>query len=259
MRIRIKFTGDTESITLPLHHNEILHGIVYHYLNTLFAVRMHSKGIIDPESNRGLKLFTFSRLISGRKPEIDKNKNTIKFYFPITWIIASPIHEFIVSVYNTLNRKRSINLHASSLPEKQNLYLLNLWLEETPPYNQRVLIETLSPITVYRTREKGGKMFTHYFNPSDSEFNELILLNLLRKYRALTGNKLSLDQKAFIKPVRISNHENIVYFKDTVIKGWSGIFELSLPEEIFPLAFSCGLGAKNSLGFGCIGIWRGNQ
>ncbi|MGC8993722.1 MAG: CRISPR-associated endoribonuclease Cas6, partial [Candidatus Aenigmatarchaeota archaeon] len=29
------------------------------------------------------------------------------------------------------------------------------------------------------------------------------------------------------------------------------------PEELFPIAFSCGLGAKNSQGFGCIGIWRG--
>jgi len=259
MRLRIKFTGDAESITLPFHHNEILHGIVYHYLNKPFAVRMHSKGIIDPESNRGLKLFTFSRLISGRKPEIDKEKNAIKFYFPITWIIASPIYEFIVSLYNTLNKKRSINLHASSLPEKQNLYLLNLWLEEPPPYNQPVLIETLSPITVYKTSEKDGKTFTHYFKPSDAEFNDLILLNLLRKYRALTGTKLTLDQRSFIKPVRISCRENIIYFKDIVIKGWSGVFELSLPEKLFPLAFSCGLGAKNSLGFGCIGIWRGNK
>ncbi|MBC7364886.1 MAG: CRISPR-associated endoribonuclease Cas6 [Candidatus Aminicenantes bacterium] len=259
MRLRIKFTGDTESIILPFHYNEILHGIVYHYLNTPFALRMHAKGFIDPESNRGLKLFTFSRLISSKKPEIDKENNAIKFYFPITWIIASPLHEFIISLYNTLNRKRSINLHGSTLPTEQNIYLLNLWLEKPPPYNRPVLVETLSPITVYRTSEKDGKLFTHYFKPSDPEFNELILSNLLRKYRVLTGKKLTLDKEAFIRPVRISHRENIIYFKDTVIKGWSGNFELSLPEELFPLAFSCGLGAKNSLGFGCIGIWRGNK
>ncbi|MGC8892683.1 MAG: CRISPR-associated endoribonuclease Cas6 [Candidatus Saccharicenans sp.] len=254
----MKFTGDNEVISLPYHHNEMLQGIIYHYLKEQLAERIHTKGTKDPDSSRGLKLFTFSRLISGKKPEIDSEKHIIRFYFPITWIVASPLQEFIVSLYNTLNRKRFIHLHASNLPQEQTIHLLSIWLEPLPLYRRPVLIETLSPITVYRTGEKDGKAFTYYYSPSEAEFNKLILLNLLRKYRALTGNNLTLDEKTYIKPVKISSRENILYFKDTIIKGWSGTFELSIPKELFPLAFSCGLGAKNSQGFGCISIWRGN-
>lgn len=257
MRLRIKFTGDNQAISLPYHHNEMLQGIIYHYLNEQLAQRIHKKGIKDPDSTRGLKFFTFSRLISEKKPVIDSEKNIIRFYFPITWIVASPIPEFIVSLYNNLNRKRTIHLHASSSSEEQTIHLLDIWLEPLPLYRRPVLVETLSPITVYRTGEKDGKTFTNYYTPSEPEFNELILLNLLRKYRTLTGNNLTLDEKAYLKP-RVASRENILYFKDTLIKGWSGIFELSLPKELFQLAFSCGLGAKNSQGFGCIGIWRGD-
>lgn len=258
MRLRIKFTGKSEAISLPCHHNEMLQGIIYHYLNGYLAERLHANGIRDPESNRGLKFFTFSRLISAKKPIIDHQNNIIKFYFPLTWVIASPLQEFIVSLYNTLRKKGAIYFYTSDEPEKKTLQLLNVWLESLPLYKRPVLVETLSPISVYRTEEKENKNYTHYFSPSDPKFSDLIIMNLVRKYRTLTGNKLSLDEGAYIKPVKIPNRENILYFKDTIIKGWSGIFELSIPKELFPLAFSCGLGAKNSQGFGCISIWRGN-
>lgn len=258
MRIRIRFVGNDGEIALPVHHNEILQGIIYRHLDLWLAERIHVKGAKDPESTRDLKLFTFSRLISSKKPIVDSEKKTITFYFPLTWIVASPLQELIVSFYNTLIKKRTIHLHLPGISEERAIHLLDVWLEPFPRYKRPELIETLSPITVYRTEEKKGKTFTYYYSPHDPEFNELILLNLLRKYRTLTGNKLSLDEKSYIKPIRIASHENIVYYKDTLIKGWSGIFELSLPKELFPLAFSCGLGAKNSQGFGCINVWRGD-
>ena len=36
------------------------------------------------------------------------------------------------------------------------------------------------------------------------------------------------------------------------IKGWEGRFKLKGPKELLQVALDCGLGAKNSLGFGCI-------
>jgi CRISPR/Cas system endoribonuclease Cas6 (RAMP superfamily) len=34
---------------------------------------------------------------------------------------------------------------------------------------------------------------------------------------------------------------------------------MSLHPELFALAFDAGLGAKNSLGFGCIEVWEGKK
>ena len=41
-------------------------------------------------------------------------------------------------------------------------------------------------------------------------------------------------------------------FKNTVVKAWSGIYERTGPPDLLRLAFDCGLGAKNSQGFGMI-------
>ena len=36
------------------------------------------------------------------------------------------------------------------------------------------------------------------------------------------------------------------------IKGWAGDFRLEGPEELLQTALDCGLGAKNSSGWGCV-------
>lgn len=48
-------------------------------------------------------------------------------------------------------------------------------------------------------------------------------------------------------------------FKGTVIKGWTGLYELSLPEPLFQIAYDTGLGSKNSQGFGMVEVVRDGQ
>ena len=36
------------------------------------------------------------------------------------------------------------------------------------------------------------------------------------------------------------------------IKGWDGRFRLEGPRELLQVALDCGLGAKNSAGWGCV-------
>jgi CRISPR-associated endoribonuclease Cas6 len=44
----------------------------------------------------------------------------------------------------------------------------------------------------------------------------------------------------------------ILKYRETVIKAWTGIYELDLPEPFFLLAYESGLGSKNSQGFGMV-------
>jgi CRISPR-associated endoribonuclease Cas6 len=61
--------------------------------------------------------------------------------------------------------------------------------------------------------------------------------------------------RAYIKPLRVNKrNEVIAIFKGTVIKGWTGIYELQLPEPYFSLAYDAGLGSKNSQGFGMVEV-----
>ena len=46
----------------------------------------------------------------------------------------------------------------------------------------------------------------------------------------------------------------IMKYGDTVIKAWSGVYELDLPEPFFLLAYDAGLGSKNSQGFGMVEV-----
>jgi CRISPR-associated endoribonuclease Cas6 len=44
----------------------------------------------------------------------------------------------------------------------------------------------------------------------------------------------------------------VVYYKDTVIKGWLGKYMLTGDLKLIRLVFSVGIGAKNSQGFGML-------
>lgn len=249
MRIKVNFQHSENSfITLPCQYNEFIQGFIYHNLENFLADRIHNQGFKDPETERKFKLFTFSRLIPEGKAQLKDRK--ITFYGNVSLIVASPIGEFIQSFAMSLIKSGTVRLF------DQTLRVNSLAVEGLPEYRERILVKTLSPITVYSTLTSlDGKKKTYYYSPFEKEFEKLIIENLNKKLRALTGRTA---QEGSIKPYRVnSRNQRIVIYKNTVIKGWDGVFELTVPPELFSLAFDTGLGAKNSQGFGCIEVWEG--
>lgn len=60
---------------------------------------------------------------------------------------------------------------------------------------------------------------------------------------------------AWVRPYKVrSGDQKILNFKGTIIKGWTGLYEVKLPEPYFRLAYDAGFGAKNAAGFGMIGV-----
>jgi len=101
-----------------------------------------------------------------------------------------------------------------------------------------------------------GRKKTYYYAPQEPEFSRLVLENLRRKIRAWTGEDVPLDGATF-RPVKVSNRNLVVArYKGTIIKGWTGIYELDAPEPYFRMALDAGLGAKNSQGFGFVTVWQ---
>jgi len=252
LRLKITFKADKDSpVIFPINYNELIQGFIYRYLDEYLATQLHEEGLKDPESRRKFKFFTFSRLIPLEKPRIEKSQ--IFFSSPIILVIGSPLREFIQSMANYLIKAETIKLG------NETFLIESIAVESPPPYREKVLVRALSPITVYSTlTAPNGKKKTYYYSPFEEEFETLIIENLNKKYRALTGEEASFSGS--VKPFKVSSrNQRIVIYKGTVIKGWDGVYELSLPPQLFPLAFEAGLGAKNSQGFGCIEVWQGER
>jgi len=248
VRLKIKFRPEKPFFVLPCHYNGLIQALVYRHLDNWLAKSIHDKGFKDPITKRHLKLFTFSRLIPENRPKVEKEH--IEFKGPINLIVSSPSHEFIESFASNLLRDGRLYLAGEALE------LISVQVEPVRSYREKVIVKTLSPITVYSTLQTSdGRKKTYYYNPFETDFEELIIKNLQRKARTWFGKEIFGD--SIIKPYKVSTrNERIIIYKDIVIKAWDGLYELQLPPELFQMAFDAGLGAKNSQGFGCVEVWE---
>jgi len=236
--------GGRQKVALPVHYNVLLQGVVYSSLNEALARRVHDHGW--QVGGRRLKLFTFSRL----RGDFRCRSGRLIFYGKIAWTIASPEEEILESLVVHLLRAKVLQIGQAKLE------LLSVEVPMPPSYQRPIRLRALSPITVYSTFETSdGRKKTYYYTPREPEFGRLVLENLRRKIRAWMGEDVPLDGATF-RPVRVSNRNLVVArYKDTIIKGWTGIYELDAPESYFRMALDAGLGAKNSQGFGCVEVW----
>lgn len=246
MRIKIEFSPQSEKLSLPIHHNSLIQGFIYSNLDNIISSRLHNEGVAF--GKRQFRFFTYSRLYG----KYSINKETIEFTGPLK-IHMSSIHEDVLeSFVKHLLIKGKIQLGS------QQCELLRIDVEEKPKFARPIQVKTLSPITVYSTLTAGdGRKKTYYYSPTEQDWEIQIFTNLWRKSQALG---LGPSDPAYlagarIKPIRVGKQDlRIMKYRDTVIKGWTGIYELNLPEEFFYLAYDAGLGAKNSQGFGMIEV-----
>lgn len=234
---------------LPIHYNAVAQGFLYRHLEPELATSLHEEGI--QEGKRKLKFFTFSRLIGNHRILQSQIVYNGTFYL----VVASPMIEFLESL--TLNLLKTDSRHSYPLRLGENrLRLIAAEVEFEPLYQNPVLLKALSPITMYSTlTNANGRKKTYYYSPFEEEFGRLILENLRRKVRVWYGVDIP-PENASCRPYRVSSYNHhIVKYQETVIKAWSGIYELSAPEEYFRMALHAGLGAKGSQGFGCMAVY----
>jgi CRISPR-associated endoribonuclease Cas6 len=103
----------------------------------------------------------------------------------------------------------------------------------------------------------GRKKKIYYYAPQEREWSESLFSNLKRRARAL-GWAADVDEdlkEACVRPRKVRmTDQKILDFKGFVIKGWTGLYEVNLPEPYFRLAYDAGFGAKNAQGFGMVDV-----
>lgn len=243
MHLQVELTtAESDSITLPIHYNNLLQGFIYSMVKDRMP-QVHAQGYVAGE--RTFRLFVFSRFI-GRVKEI--RDGHIVFYSPIKFKVGSPLKEFIEALAEALLTVDEIRLgNVVFWPGA-------LALTPLPDFsNGRARGRALSPVTVYSTLQNPeGKKKTYYYHPAEKEFGQQVKANLLKKATAL-GIELPPETPLELQPVNVrSNDLKVVYYKETVVKGWMGQYILSGDPRLLRLAFSAGIGAKNSQGFGML-------
>jgi CRISPR-associated endoribonuclease Cas6 len=232
-----------EPVILPIHYNYILQSGIYFNLDPELSSFMHDEGY--EYGSRTFKPITFSRL--NGTYHLDKTSGHISFDGPIRLVVSSPVEEICHSLGTQLLLEGFIELAGQRVPVDS--------VEARRPIvlSNAITVATLSPVAVYSTLTKAdGTRYTCYFQPGESEFEELASKNLVKKYQAVFGVDPP-EGRISIKPLR-QPRLHIMYYKDTVIKAYSCRLRLEGPKELILLALNAGLGSKNSQGFGCLEV-----
>lgn len=246
MRCIAEFEITDSCPRLPLAYNSLVQALIYRHLDRALASWLHEKG--TPLGKRQFRFFSFSRLLG--RYRIDNGK--IEFSGPVKFHIGSVHEEILQSLVEHLLQDPEVHL-GDNLCE-----IRGIEVEPLPKLSRPMRVRTLSPITTYSTLKTAeGKKKTYYYEPFEADWEEQLLANLKRKAKALEWTEEQLDglDGAHIRPLRVDKKNlRIMKYRDTVIKAWSGLYELDLPEPFFLLAYDSGLGSKNPQGFGMVEV-----
>lgn len=241
MKYKISFHLE-HPLELPSSYNHVLQGALYNWLNDdNYQMFLHDTGYI--KENRQFKLFCYSKIYGEYK--INHREHLITFDHDIYFYISSYDTKFISYLGENVISQQPLNL-------KGRLLLPTSFETIEEDYGTECIVQTLSPITIYSTMTNlQGEKRVYYYSPYEKEFSELIRKNLLHKYEAYHGESPA-GQDFCIEPANYNCKESVLFYKSIVIKAWNGRFHIKGSKELMDVAINCGLGSKNSQGFGCI-------
>lgn len=238
-RIILRLSNNDRLIRISQHYNHLVQAAIYSSISPSLSYFLHEKGFTY--GKRAFKMFTFSRLFGKYRREGDN----LIFEEDITLHLSSPIERFIKEIANTIIKRGFLKIGSSELS------VAELKFPEEPKIGREMKIKTLSPITVYSTLfTQNGKKKTYYYSPYEGEFSVLINKNLMKKFYTL--NKREIKSSVDVSPLKV--RECVVMYKDTVVKGWYGVFSIKGPISLIRLAYETGLGSKNPEGFGMLEV-----
>lgn len=249
MRIKLTFSTDGELI-IPVQYNYLVQSMIYRNISPGLADFLHDHGYML--KGRQFKLFTFSRLEGHFSMTKDKK---IRFTPPVRLTVASAVERFLRELAEGMLRNDNLFLHGQKLVLESVEVLPPL---EDKDMEEEITIKMLSPMVAYNTVERDQRSRTYYFSPWDEWFSELITTNLEKKYELVEGQKYT-GGSVNILPIgpRDERYCKVLEYKDTVIKGWLGIYKLRGDKRLMKIAYDTGLGSKNPQGFGCFEIIDG--
>lgn len=237
-----------DSIVLPNVNLHMVQAMLYDLLPEPLGTFLHDQGFIT--GRKRFKLFAFSWLRG--QGQIRFKNGQLAFRPPLTLVVSSPVEQIVASFAEAVI-KRNVRIG------ENRLVCSAVKVVSTDLNADTVLVYTLSPVVCYSTLYRGSSPFAEYYSPFEEKFAFQIAQNLSEKYLALHPDSSPPEGRVIIRPVS-EVRQQVARFKPSdprPIKGWWGRFRLDGPRQLLKVALDCGLGAKNSAGFGCVEACEG--
>jgi len=249
MQLTIFFTAPGP-VSIPVQYGHLLQGLIYRQMdNPALRSFLHEHGFALEK--RRFKLFTFSRLMA-EEVTYERSSSRLLLTPPLRLMICSPVPFILQELGTGFLREGQVRLGAAHLEVKE-------MATAAPKVKQGFIrVQMLSPVVVYSTLAGvDGRHYTYYYSPFETRFIELVANNLAKKHLLVYGRPVSLDGFD-IRPARVGDRDlKVTYYKETVVKGWMGQYELRGDPDLLQVALDAGLGAKNSQGYGCCDLVEG--
>jgi len=242
MRLKINLHSQDKNFLIPYNYNSILSAIIYRKIADLdLASTLHSS--VD------FKFFTFSQIYVPRR-KITK-EGIISRDGNLHFFISSPHDHLIRSLVEGHLEDTEINFKGDKLLVEQ------IELLKKPEFKNRfknkMKMKTISPIIARIKREIDGKLRVWDLGPADERFYESIQKNLINKYIKFYGN-YDGDSHIKIAPNMKSAKRRRIEVKGSYHRAFMMNFEIEGDERLLEFAYDCGLGEKNSMGFGMVEV-----
>ncbi len=256
MRFKLTLTVERWAFgnLLPLNYQYELSSFVYRTIeraSATYSEWLHQNGF--EFDNKQFRLFNFSHFqipvykIQDNRLRIDSDT--------ITWFISflpeQSTEEFIKGVFAeqlfTIGDKLS----------KIQFRIANIELLPEPDFSKSNQFNSLSPVCITRHIPEQNRVA--YESPDSNYARSALLYNLKNKYKAFYGKEFLGDESFDFKLLYAPKSKLIVVKantpEQTQVKGFTFRFTLKAHPDLMHVMYHCGLGEKNSLGFGMVKVF----
>lgn len=265
MCIKLTLKSTQQNVVVPINYQYPLSAAIYKILNIAepqFAELLHSKGY-PTKHNRRFKFFTFSKLFFKHSPKIKENVFILNNDETPRLLISSPLDEsFIQNFVTGIFSSQEFPIGLKNVCHTTFMVETVETLPE-PDYGTEVKCSALAPISV---SAKSENKQPDYLRALDNRLSNAIRDNLIWKYKTLNETEpkdndltFEIDKDYVIKRGGEAKVSKLIKIKEgepeeTSVKAFVAPFKLTGSKDLIRLAYECGIGEKNSLGFGMFEI-----
>ncbi len=265
LRIKLTLKTSEKNSAIPINYQYPLSAAIYKILNIAepqFAELLHSKGY-PTIHNRRFKYFTFSKIFFRNPASISNNKLILQENERPQLLISSPLDEsfiqnFVIGIFESQELPIGLKGVSHTVFKIEQVEVL-----PEPEINNEVKCKALGPISVSIL---GENKYPDYLKALDSKLPDAVRENLLWKYKTLyetepSDNEIRFEvDKEYIQNKGGENNvSKLIKIKEgepeeTNVRGFITPFVLRGSTKLIKLAYQCGIGEKNSMGFGMFEI-----
>ena len=254
MRFKITFHRTGRQRMLPMDYQYYLSAWIYKVIGQAdheFANFLHSEGYTD--GNRRFKLFNYSQLDFG-KPILWKEKalfeiHADKIFLQTSFHLNDTAEKFIIGLFNNQQVYIGDQFNGIDLTVGQIERLSDNALIGTVHYR------AVSPVVISILNE--GDKYAQYLSPDHVEYAGLLKRHLRHKHHTTPGSVPLPEDFDFHFSLKSATRSKLITIKpytplQSKVRGFMYDFSMKAPVEIHQMVWSCGIGEKNSTGFGWV-------